>query len=67
MIHRLQKEAPGIRYVPATEQAICPQMKLTELEDVLASLERMQYRIEIDADVRQRAEQAVRRMIEITA
>ena len=67
MIHRLQKEAPEKRYVAATEQAICPQMKLTELEDVVAALERMQYRIEIEEEVCRRAETAVRRMIEITA
>ncbi|MBD3237718.1 MAG: quinolinate synthase NadA, partial [Candidatus Eisenbacteria bacterium] len=67
MIHRLQKEAPEKCYVPATEQAICPQMKLTELEDVIVALERLQYRVEIEEAVRSRAERAVQRMIEITA
>jgi quinolinate synthase len=67
MIHRLRKEAPEKIYIPATEQAICPQMKVTELEDVRDSLERMQHSIEIPEDVRRRAEAAVGRMVEIMA
>jgi quinolinate synthase len=76
MLHRLKKEAPQRSYVPATEQAVCPQMKLTELEDVLRSLESLEQpssvktpnnRIEISPDIMRRAEQAVRRMIAIAA
>ena len=66
MIHRLRRESPEKVYISATEQAICPRMKMTELEEVVAALENMQYRIEIAEDVRRRAEASVRRMIEIT-
>ena len=63
IIHRLAKENPDKHFVPATEQAICPNMKLITLEQVLWALEEMQYRIEVPQQVRSRAEAAVQRMI----
>jgi len=66
MVHRLQRECPEKTFIPATEQAICPDMKMTRLGDVLLSLERMQFRITVPEEIRRRAEQAVQRMIAIT-
>ena len=63
LLHRLDKENPDKRFVPATEQAVCPNMKLITLEQVLWALEEMQYRIEVPQQVRSRAEAAVQRMI----
>ncbi len=63
IIHRLQKENPDKRFVPATEQAICPNMKLITLEHILWALEELQHRIEVPLEVRSRAEAAVQRMI----
>ncbi len=63
IIHRLEKENPDKHFVPATEQAVCPNMKLITLEQVLWALEEMQYRIEVPQQVRSRAEAAVQRMI----
>jgi quinolinate synthase len=62
MLHRLRKEAPGkILYnVPG---AICPNMREITLEDVHASLLKLQYRIEIPADVIKRARIPLERMI----
>ncbi|MHC4779916.1 MAG: quinolinate synthase NadA [Planctomycetota bacterium] len=66
ILHRLQGENPEKNFVPATEQAICPNMKLTTLESVLWSLETMQNEISVEEATRVRAEKAVRRMIETT-
>jgi len=63
IIHRLQKENPDKRFVPATEQAICPNMKLITLEHVLWALEELQHRIEVPGEICSRAEAAVQRMI----
>ncbi len=38
IIHRLRKENPGKKFIPASQQAICPRMKLITLENVLWSL-----------------------------
>jgi len=65
MVHRLRRENPDVEFVPVTEQAICPNMKLTELQDVLWSLERMQHRITVPEQIRVRAAAAVQHMVSI--
>lgn len=63
IIYRLQKENPGKKFYPASENATCPNMKLTTLEKVLWSLEDMQYEIKVPEDIRTRAMKAVDRMV----
>ncbi len=41
ILHRLRKENPGKKFIPASEQAICPRMKLITLERVLWSFQEM--------------------------
>jgi quinolinate synthase len=62
LIHRLQKESPDTLFVPLTEQAVCPNMKLTTLEKVVAALESLEPRITVPEEIRLGAERAVRRM-----
>jgi quinolinate synthase len=66
IIHRLQKENPGKIFYPAGAHAICPNMKLINLEKILWSLEEEKYEIKIPADVIERAKGAIERMLEIT-
>ena len=65
MIHRLRKENPEKRYIPATEQAVCPNMKLITLGKILWALEEMSPRVKVPEDIRIRAKGAVDRMLEI--
>lgn len=65
IIHRLRKENPGKKFIPASEQAVCPRMKLITLEDVLWSLQEMTPQVEVPEEVRVRAKTAVDRMLEI--
>jgi quinolinate synthase len=65
IIHRLRKENPDKEFIPATEEAVCPNMKLTNLEKVLWSLEEMKVRIEVPEEIRRRALTAVERMVEV--
>jgi quinolinate synthase len=44
---------------------LCPHMKRITLPKVLRALEQMQYEVQVDADVAQRARRAVERMLEI--
>jgi quinolinate synthase len=64
LIHRLRKENPGKRFIPVSEQAICPDMKLTTLEKVLSSLEEMSPEVKVPGEVRLRALAAVNRMLQ---
>ena len=43
----------------------CPHMNQITLEDTLAALQKNQYQIEIDEEIRRRALRAVERMLEI--
>jgi len=63
IIHRLIKENPGKRFIPASEQAICPTMKLITLKNVLWSLEKMAYQIRIPERTRLKAKAAVDKML----
>ncbi|MEE8419590.1 MAG: quinolinate synthase NadA [Dehalococcoidales bacterium] len=65
ILHRLRKENPGKRFIPVTEQAVCPRMKLITLDTVLWSLEKMSYQIKVPDKIRLKAKAAVDRMLEI--
>ncbi len=67
IIYRLKKENPGKRFIPISEQAICPNMKSITLEKVLWSLEEMQPEVKVPEEIRVRAKEAVDRMLEIGA
>jgi quinolinate synthase len=63
LIHRLRKENPGKRFIPVSEQAICPNMKLITLEKVLWSLEEMSPEVKVPKEIRLKAIAAVDRML----
>ncbi len=65
IIYRLRKENPKKMFIPASEQAICPTMKLITLEDVLWALEDMAPEVRVSEEVRIRARASVDRMLEI--
>jgi quinolinate synthase len=64
-IYRLRKENPLKKFIPASEQAICPRMKLITLEKVLWALEALAPEVKVPEFIRVRAIQAVNRMLEI--
>jgi len=65
-LHRLRKENPQKRFYPATDLAVCPNMKLITLEKVLWALEDLQYEVKIPENIRLRAKQSVERMLQIS-
>jgi quinolinate synthase len=65
IIHRLRKENPGKRFIPVSEQAICPNMKLITLEKVVRSLEEMSPEVKVPERIRLKAVAAVNRMLEV--
>ena len=65
IIYRLRKENPGKRFIPVSEQAICPNMKLITLEKVLWSLEEMNPEVKVAERIRLGAKAAVDRMLRI--
>ena len=67
IIHRLKKENPGKRFIPVSEQAICPNMKLITLEKVMWSLEEMEPEVKVPEGIRLNAKDAVDKMIKVGA
>lgn len=65
IIHRLRKENPGKKFIPASEQAVCPRMKLITLERVLWSLEEMVPEVKVPEETRLKAKAAVDRMLQV--
>jgi quinolinate synthase len=65
IIHRLRKENPDKKFIPASEQAVCPRMKLITLETVLWSLENMTHQIKVPERIRIRALAAVEKMLQV--
>jgi quinolinate synthase len=65
IIHTLRKENPEAEFYPASERAICPNMKKITIDKVISSLENMQYKVTVDEPVRLKAKKALERMVEI--
>jgi quinolinate synthase len=63
IIHRLKKENPGKEFIPAFARAICPNMKLINIEKILWSLEEEETKIEVPEDIAVKAKSAIDRMI----
>lgn len=62
MLHRLRKEAPGKIFYDVPN-ATCPNMREITLEDVRDSLVKMQFKIELPADIIRRAKVPLERML----
>ena len=65
IIHRLSVDNPSKKFYPATELAICPNMKRITLEKVLWSLEELREEVNVPDDIRKKAKKAIDRMLEI--
>jgi quinolinate synthase len=65
ILYRLRKENPEKEFILPTTRLICPNMKLTSLEDVLASLQSMEPRITVPEEIRRPAKLALDRMLAV--
>jgi len=65
IIYRLQKDNPGKKFYPATEHAVCPNMKRTTLEKVLWSLQELKTEVRVSDEVRRKARRAIDKMVEL--
>jgi len=65
ILYRLRKENPDKEFILASPALICPNMKLTSLEDVLYSLQTLTPVITVPEDIRLKAKQALDRMLAV--
>ncbi len=65
LIYRLKKDNPGKEFYPASEAAVCPNMKRTTQEKIVWALEELKQEVRVSDVVRQHALKAIDRMLEI--
>ena len=64
LLHRLRKENPEKKFYPASDKAICPNMKKINLEKVLRSLQNLKKEVKVPKDIRVKVKIALDRMLE---
>ena len=65
IIHTLKKQNPGTEFFPASDRAICPNMKKITADKVIGSLQEMKYKITVPETISIKAKKALDRMVEI--
>lgn len=65
LIYRLKKDNPAKEFYPASEAAVCPNMKRTTQEKILWALEELKEEVRVPEQIRKRAKKAIDRMLEI--
>jgi quinolinate synthase len=65
ILYRLRKENPDKEFILPSSRLICPNMKLTALEDVLKALQTMSPRVTVDEETREKARGALDRMLAV--
>jgi quinolinate synthase len=65
LIYKLKKDNPAKEFYPASERAVCPNMKRTTQEKILWALEELKEEVRVSDEIRQRAKKAIDRMLEI--
>jgi len=65
LIYRLKRDNPTKEFYPASERAVCPNMKRTTQEKILWALEELKEEVRVPDDIRLKAKKAIDRMLEI--
>jgi quinolinate synthase len=65
LIYRLKKDNPTKEFYPASEAAVCPNMKRTTQEKVLWALQELKTEVKVPDNIRQRAIKSINKMLEI--
>jgi quinolinate synthase len=65
IIHALKKQNSQAEFIPASERAVCPNMKKITLDKVIGALEDMQFKITVPDEIRIKAKRSLDRMVQI--
>jgi quinolinate synthase len=63
ILHRMRRDNPDKSFYPASDMAICPNMKLTTLEKVLWALDGMHNEITLDRETMAKAKRCIQKML----
>jgi quinolinate synthase len=65
MIHRLKKENPDKEFYPLTSNAICQNMKKTDLAKILRALQTLEPRVTVPEEIAAKARRSIERMLAV--
>lgn len=65
LLHRLCKENPEKKFIPATKYAVCPNMKMNTLGSIVWALEKNEHVIKVPEAIRSKAKMALDRMLDV--
>jgi len=65
ILYKLRKENPEKRFILPSRSLICPNMKLTTLDDVAESLREMKNVVTVPDDIREKAKATLDRMLKV--
>ena len=65
ILWRLKKDNPEKEFIMPSRRLVCPNMKLTSLEDILKCLQAMEPRITVDPATREKAKLSLDRMLAV--
>ncbi|MGI6718361.1 MAG: quinolinate synthase NadA [Bacteroidales bacterium] len=65
LMYQLKKVAPDKKIIQISDSIVCEYMKETKLEDVLAALQKEQYEVKVNKEIRDKAIIPINRMLSI--
>ena len=65
IIHALKKANPDANFIPASERALCPNMKKITMDKIIAALEDMRYETTVSDEIRVKAKKSLDRMMQV--
>jgi quinolinate synthase len=65
LIYRLKKDNPSKEFYPASESAVCPNMKRINQEKIMWALEELKEEVRVSDEIRNRAKKAIAKMLQI--
>ena len=66
VVDRLKRDYPNKKIIPIKNNIICPNMKMTTLEDILHVLDTEENEIFVNKDIAQKAVRCLDRMLEVS-
>jgi len=66
VIDRLKRDYPEKEFIPVKENIVCPNMKMTSLEDILSVLENENNEIFVDKEIARKAVNCIDKMLEVS-
>lgn len=66
VVDRLKRDLPNKEIIPVKENIVCPNMKMTSLEDILEVLETEKNEITVESDIAEKAVKCIDRMLEVS-